>query len=66
MLIKFKEYNEERMSSKSKEIESVPYEEVVKFFKDNGLSDGFIKVSKKHKEEIERNINLSSALEILE
>ena len=66
MLIQFKEYNEDRAALKEKEIEIVSYDEVVKFFKDNGLSDSFIVNSKKFRDEIERNINLTSALEIIE
>ncbi len=66
MLVQFKEYNEDRMLSKDKDTKIVTWDDIVKFFKDNGLSDSFIKGSKKHKTEIERKINLSNALEILE
>ena len=66
MLIQFKEYNEKRANKETKEGKIIPFEDIVKFFKDNGLSEGFIKNSKKHKNEIEKKINLTNALEIIE
>lgn len=66
MLIQFKEYNEKRANKETKEGKTIPFEDIVKFFKDNGLSEGLIRNSKKHKNEIEKKINLTNALEIIE
>ena len=66
MLIQFKEYNEKRANKEAKDEKIIPFEDIVKFFKDNGLSEGFIRNSRKHKNEIEKKINLTNALEIIE
>lgn len=66
MLIQFRKYNSDRASLKPKDALVTSYEEILEFFKENGLSDNFIKNSAKFKNEIERNINLASTQEVID